>query len=94
MGSFIKNLIVVVVIISGLYFGYKLFMGADDALLTVDDGANEGQLVARQFLIRLGELEGIDFSSDLFADARFRSLVSFNSVPEAVDSGRVNPFAQ
>lgn len=93
MGSIIKNLLFAVVLVALLYFGYKMFFGAGSAELMVDGSASEGQLVASEFLIKLNELQSIDFSSELFSDRRFNSFVSFSTVPGPVTSGRENPFS-
>lgn len=93
MGSIVKNLMIAVVVVGVLYFGYKFFFAAGDAELVVD-GGSEGQLVASEFLIKLNELQSIDFSSDLFSDARFNSFQSFSTAPDPVESGRANPFSR
>ena len=88
-----KNLMIAVVVVGVLYFGYKFFFAAGDAELVVD-GGSEGQLVASEFLIKLNELQSIDFSNDLFSDVRFNSFQSFSTVPDPVESGRDNPFSR
>ncbi len=93
MGSILKNLLFAVVLVALLYFGYKTFFGAGSADLMVEGGASEGQLVASEFLIKLNELQSIDFSSDLFSDRRFNSFVSFSTLPDPVLAGRENPFS-
>lgn len=93
MSSIIKNLVFAVVLVGVVYLGYITFFGGNDAELLIDAGASEGQLIASEFLIKLNELEAIDFSSDLFSDQRFNSFVSFSTEPEPVGAGRDNPFS-
>lgn len=93
MGSLIKNLLFAVVLVGLLYFGYKMFFATDSATLMIEGGASEGQLVAREFLIKLNELQSISFSSGLFSDPRFNSFESFSTLPDSVQAGRENPFS-
>lgn len=93
MGSVIKNLGLAVVVVGVLYFGYKMFFAPGSSELMVDGGTSEGELVASEFLVKLNELQSIDFSSDLFSDRRFNSFESFSTSPDPVEAGRANPFS-
>lgn len=77
-----------------LYAGYYFFIANNNSNLVIDEGVNEGEVLASEFLVRLNEIEDINFSRELFEDPRFRSLVSFSTAPEPASSGRANPFAQ
>lgn len=94
MGSILKNLVIAVIFIGLLYLAYTIFLAKDDSELVLDGGTNEGQMLASEFLIRLNELNEIDFSRELFEDARFRSFTSFSTAPDATEVGRPNPFSR
>lgn len=94
MSALIKNIIIYAVLAGVLYAGYAFFIANKDSNLAIDNGVNEGEVVASEFLVRLNEIQNIDFSRDFFEDARFRSLVSFSVAPEPVSAGRSNPFAR
>ncbi len=94
MSSLLKNLLIFIVLAGLLYAGYYIFSVNKEANLAVDGGVSEGELLATEFLMRLNEIQNIDLSRDFFDDARFRSLVSFNTNPESVSAGRPNPFSQ
>lgn len=93
MGSIIKNLAVAVILVGVLYLGYNMFFGGNSAELMLGEGSNEGELIASEFLIKLNELQSINFSSAIFSDPRFNSLASFSTLPEPVPAGRTNPFS-
>ena len=94
MSSLIKNLAVGIILIGVMYLGYTMFFVADNASLAIDNGSNEGAMLASEFLVRLNELQAINFSRELFDDPRFRSLTSFSTVPDTVSSGRPDPFSR
>lgn len=92
MGSILKNLGIAILFVAVIYFGYKMFFAADSQLM-IDSGGGEGQLVASEFLVKLNELQSINFSSAIFSDRRFNSFTSFSTMPEPADAGRDNPFS-
>lgn len=94
MSSLLKNILIFVVLAGVLYAGYYIFTANGEAGLSMEGGGSEGELIVTEFLLRLSEIENISLSRDLFTDARFRSLVSFTTIPENVSAGRDNPFAQ
>lgn len=93
MKSLLKNLIIAIVVGSILYAGYNFFFANGGIELEGGTVSNEGEILTREFLVRLGELERINFSRELFEDPRFRSLSSFSTSPESVSVGRPNPFS-
>jgi len=93
MKSLLKNLLVIIVLGAILYAGYNFFFAGGGVALDVGLGSNEGEILTQEFLVRLGELEQINFSRELFEDPRFRSLSSFSTTPESADVGRSNPFS-
>lgn len=94
MSSLIKNILIFVVLAGVLYGAYSIFIAGNSSKLMTNNTSNEGELMASEFLLRLNEIEKIDFSRSFFDDARFRSLVSFESAPQNVSAGRANPFSQ
>ena len=93
MGSIIKNLAVAVILVGVIYLGYNMFFGGNSSELMLGEGSSEGQLIASEFLIKLNELQTINFSTAIFSDARFNSFTSFSTLPEPVEAGRTNPFS-
>lgn len=93
MKSLLKNLIIVIVLGVAVYFGYNTFFAGGGVALETGTINNEGEILTQEFLIRLGELEKINFSGELFEDPRFRSLTSFSTSPESATVGRSNPFS-
>lgn len=95
MKSLLKNIIIFVVLAGIIYFVYTNFFANNDLSLNTSSSNNEGEQITREFVMRLNELEQINFSSSIFTDPRFRSLTSFSTSPDSsVSSGRPNPFAR
>ena len=94
MSSLIKNILIAIVAGAALYAGYHFFFANTDPNLVLEAGANEGDLLASEFLIRLNEIESLSFSREFFDDPRLRSLESFSSEPVPVSAGRANPFSR
>lgn len=93
MKSILKNLIIIVVLGAAVYFGYNTFFAGGGIALEGGAISNQGEILTQEFLVRLGELERINFSGELFNDPRFRSLTSFSTSPESATVGRSNPFS-
>ncbi len=93
MKSVLKNLVIFAGLAALLYAGYNFFFSGGDIYLDNGTGSSQGEVLTREFLVRLNELERIDFSRELFDDVRFRSLTSFDSLPTSATAGRSNPFA-
>lgn len=93
MKSLLKNIVIIIVVGAILYIGYNFFFAGGGVALEIGSETNEGEILTQEFLVRLGELESIDFSRELFEDPRFRSLSSFSTSPESADVGRSNPFS-
>lgn len=93
MKSLLKNLVIIVVLGAVLYAGYNFFFAGGGVALETGSTTSQGEILTREFLVRLGELESISFSRELFEDPRFRSLSSFSTSPESTDVGRSNPFS-
>lgn len=93
MKSLLKNLLILLALAVVLYVGYSFLFSGNDIALNSGLGSTEGEVLTREFLLRLNELEQIDFSRQLFEDPRFRSLTSFSIEPDPAAAGRPNPFA-
>jgi len=95
MNAFLKNSIVVIGLLALAGIGYYLFVTERDVTINNGSGStiDETELETRFFLQRLGELQKIQLSTTIFADARFRSLVDFSTTVERVPSGRTTPFS-
>jgi hypothetical protein len=89
----IKNILTLIVLAVILYAAYYFLFSDRNPDLTSSAGANDGEMLASEFLMRLNEIETLSFSRGFFDDPRFRSLVSFSSAPADVSVGRPNPFA-
>jgi len=92
MKSLVKNLAILIIVGLMLYVGYNYFFASNSISLDIGAGSSQGQLLTNEFLIKLNELETINFTGELFNDPRFQSLTSFGSVPPAASAGRANPF--
>ena len=93
MSSLVKNILIFTILAGVLYAGYYIFTLNSESNLEVDGGVSEGEFLATEFLLRLNEIQNISLSRGFFDNAKFRSLVSFETSPEAVSSGRPNPFS-
>lgn len=94
MKSLFKNLIFIIILGAIAYAGYSVFFSSGDSALSGTGSSDGGEVLTREFLIRLGELEQINFSRELFDDPRFQSLSSFSTSPNLVTAGRSEPFSQ
>lgn len=95
MSPLIKNLLIATIAAVALWFGYQTFIASDDALLVADNAAATSAAArdAQEFLIRLQQLNAIEFDRSIFDDPRFRSLVDLRQVVLDEPVGRTNPFA-
>lgn len=95
MGSFVKNALTLVGLIIIGVLGYYLFVVNDGSNLSVSDRErlNDAQLASDQFLKELKELQGLELSDRIFADAGFRSFVDFTKPVRPLPVGREDPFA-
>ncbi|MEM9336375.1 MAG: hypothetical protein AAGA35_00780 [Patescibacteria group bacterium] len=94
MGNIIQNAVVIVgfLLIAGV--GYYLYLQQGELLLDTTNEQLTLQLErdAQTFIARQNELRQIDLQLDLFTDARFESLLSFDRPVPTLPIGRDNPF--
>ncbi len=90
-----KNSLIVVAVVLVAFVVYGIFFTPDRSNpLTVERTVRAGQSAVEQELIGLLlELRSITLDTDVFDDARFRSLEDFSQQIVAEPVGRENPFA-
>ena len=94
--SEIKNIIIFVAILGGLYLVYTFFFAGDSSSPTTITAAQSGSgSVGGEVLPILLDLQKIKLDDSIFSDTTFKQLKNFSVelfLNEA-DKGRVNPFA-
>ncbi len=94
--SEIKNIVIFVAILGGLYFAYSFFFADETSSPTVVTAApGGGGSVGGEVLPLLLELKKIKLDQSIFSDQVFLQLKNFGVELFLVESdkGRVNPFA-
>ena len=94
--SEIKNIVIFVTILGGLYFAYVSFFGKDSANPTVTvDTAPEGGSVGGEILPLLLELKKIKLDQAILTDPSYQKLTNFSVelFLTEEEKGRANPFA-
>lgn len=91
--SEIKNIIIFVVILGGLYFGYKYFFPPKAPLTEVTYPTGSGGEVGGEVLAFLLELKRIKLDQGIFNNPLFEKLTNFSTELGQEESGRDNPFA-
>ncbi len=96
MSSILKNLLVLLLLIATLAFGYFLYIQNGNALLDTQDGSVSMNVSAEAalFLQRLNEMKAITLSNDIFLDPRFNSFVDYAGTVDQEPTGKSNPFAE
>jgi hypothetical protein len=92
MESSIKNILVVLVVLSVAFLGYYFY--AQQVSTAPNDEVVKSMLASTEaFLGRSQELEQIAFDMSLFEDSRFKTLHSFTKPVSDKPVGRTDPFA-
>ncbi|MEK7567717.1 MAG: hypothetical protein AAB513_02240 [Patescibacteria group bacterium] len=95
--SEIKNIVIFVAILSGLYFGYNYFFAENTSAdpTTPISVSGSGGSVGGEVLPLLLELKKIKLDQSVFNDPIFKKLNNFSTelVLSEGDKGRDNPFA-
>ncbi len=95
--SEIKNIVIFVAILVGLYFVYNYFFAENSSSdpTTFISVSSAGGSVGGEVLPLLLELKRIKLSQDIFTDSVFKKLNNFSTdlVLTEGDKGRENPFA-
>ena len=92
MESTIKNILIVLVVLSIAFLGYYFYAQQDS---TVQDDSSVTTMLANTevFIGRSQELDRIGLDMTLFEDKRFTSLQSFTKPVDEKLFGRTDPFA-
>lgn len=92
--SSIKNIILFVVVLGALFFGYKFFFVKEATPALSVQGVTEGNKTGKDFLVALINLQNInlDAANTLLSDPSFSRLRDMSvSLPDE-PRGRPNPF--
>ena len=94
--SEIKNIVIFVAILGGLYFAYTSFFGKDSASPTVTVNTTaDGGSVGGEILPLLLELKKIKLDQFILTDPSYQKLTNFSVelLLTEEEKGRTNPFA-
>jgi len=91
--SEVKNIVIFVAILGGLYLSYKTFFKSEAPLTTVTYPDGSGGDVGGEVLALLNELKKIQLSQAIFQDPLFKKLTNFSTELGTEEAGRENPFA-
>lgn len=97
MSNTLKNLLLILGVITVGYAGYYLYTmrSATSLNLGSDDIEFQAMLTRTQaFIQRSQELEAIQVDVSVLENRTFTSLTSYTTPLAEVDSGRTNPFAE
>lgn len=96
MKALIKNLIIGGGLLVLAAVGYYLFVIQGTSTLNSGNpaGISLAEVETQSFLKRLEDLQGINLSTAIFQDARFRSLQDFSTLVSRVPYSRNNPFVE
>lgn len=97
MTGFIKNLLVLTVIVLVAVAGYYIYSTQQIGQLDIDPfNSIEAEVLANTqvFIQRRAVLQAVDLSTELYNDPQFRSLVTYTEPVEPVPVGRDNPFLE
>ncbi|MBI4118175.1 MAG: hypothetical protein HY455_01370 [Parcubacteria group bacterium] len=95
MSKTVINIVLIVLVATGLFFGYNFFFGGESegALLTTVGQASTEQNAAGELLAILKTLEQLTLDASFLETSVFKALRDFSvALPESVP-GRRNPFA-
>ena len=89
-----KKVLVGIVIIVGIFFGYRMFfVGNDSDASVVITGSGEQSQAERDILRLLADLRSVNLKYDLLETTVFLSLEDHSVFIEEGPTGRRNPFA-
>jgi hypothetical protein len=90
----LRNLLIiigVIVLFAGGFFAYTEFFVEEPAVLSVEELGDD--FVGKDIIIELEKIRNINFSSSLFNDPAYQSLVDGSIQIVDEPTGRPNPFA-
>lgn len=94
----LKNIIIGVIVIGGLFAGYSIFFKSDsvaEPLLLVEEGgvSSTAPESATELLRILADLRRINLDVSLLGEETYRALRDFSVLLSPEPRGRANPFA-
>lgn len=90
--SNIKNIIIIVSIVAGLFFLYTFFVkGNNDDDLLVSSSSTQSPVIEELFSI-LNKLSQLRINESIFQDASYKSLEDYTVIVNPEPYGRINPF--
>lgn len=91
--SELKNIIIFVAILAGLYFAYTFFFSDNSTPVATISPEGSGGDVGANILPLLLQLKTIKLDQTVFADPIFKSLQNFSVDLPIEGTGRPDPFA-
>lgn len=91
--SEVKNIVIFVSILAGLYFSYTYFFAGEEAATIVIGPTEGGGEVGGDILPLLQDIKKIRLDAKVFDDPIYKSLKNYSVELPKEDAGRVNPFA-
>lgn len=91
--SEVKNIVIFVAILAGLFFSWKFFFSESDPATSVVGPTGSGGDVGGDILPLLQDLKTIKLDAKVFDDPIYKSLKNYGVELPKEDSGRPNPFA-
>ncbi len=91
--SELKNIIVFVAILGGLYLAWIFFFSSDEEPTSTIGPTEAGGEIGGDILPILSDLKTIKLDTKVFDDPVFKSLKNFSVELPKEEAGRVNPFA-
>lgn len=94
MDSSIKNIAIVLVILTFAFLGYYLFIQQDQTNLSFnnEDVNQELFVVVQKYIERRSILDKVSLKTEILNDDRLRSAVSYSTDVVEQPVGRENPF--
>ncbi len=94
MSSSLKNITIVLVILTCAVVGYYIYVQRDSFTLETADVSMEQDMFAtvQEYTARRELLSKVDLKTDIFKDERLKLLVTYSEPVVPVPVGRSNPF--
>jgi hypothetical protein len=93
-----KFAIIFIIVLIAAFVGYKYFLTDDSGGLLLLGGGDEsivdGDVIGRQIVNQLDELERLDLNKDIFDRPSFQSLIDYRQLVQKEPVGRNNPFSK
>jgi hypothetical protein len=94
MDSSIKNVTIILLILTFAFIGYYIFVQNDQLDLATTEGVSDQELFTnvQKYIERRQVLDKVRLDPRIFSDARFLSTVSYSGQIQQQLVGRDNPF--